>query len=255
MPDNKVLFKLGTWEQYHDLTNKDSNTLYFVVDATHQEIWKGNELFSRGTLVTDELAGLMSPQQKIALDHLIGLGGGISGLPTYELEKQTTAESGSIASYKLKKTVGETVTYEGDTINIPSDKVLKSGSLEYVTTADSPYPDAEVGDPYLDLVLEDASNSHVYIPVKNLVDVPTAGDGIAVLSNIVSIKLDTDNAHGLKVTSAGLALDLATATSDGAMSKEDKAFIDSIPDDYALKSELSSVTGSIEWGAIEESNE
>lgn len=255
MPDNKVLFKLGTWEQYNNLADKDSNTLYFVVDATHQEIWKGNELFSRGTIATDDLAGLMSPEQKKALDSLIASGGSISNLPTYELEKQTTAESGAIASYKLKKTVGEDVSYVGDTINIPADKVLQSGSLEYATTDDTPYPGAETGDPYLDLVLDDASNSHVYIPVKNLVDVPTAGDGISVISNIVSIKLDTDNAHGLKVTSAGLALDLATATSDGAMSAADKEFLDSIPSDYALKSELSSVSGSIEWGTIETSTD
>lgn len=232
MADNKVLFRIGTYEQYNKLSTKDPNTLYFVVDDTHQEIWKGDQLYGRGTEATSSLAGLLSAQDKAKLDALFDAEGGT--IPSYEIE-QVEAEGDALASYKLKKIVDDTVTYVGDTINIPKDQVLSGGSLAYVAEADTPYAGAEVGDPYLDLTLNNADSTHIYIPVKGLVDIPGAGDGITVVGNIVSIKLDEDNAHGLKVGPAGLALDLATSESDGAMSAADKKKLDTLSAKYLEK--------------------
>lgn len=233
MADGKVLFRTGTWEQYNSLANKDVNTLYFVSDATHCEVWKGDKLFGRGVEATASLAGLMSAEDKKKLDELLDVEGGI--LPSYELEKLETPEEDAIASYRLKKTTGDSSEYVGDTINIPQDKVLSSGALNYVETADVPYVGAVEGDPYLDLELNDEASSHIYIPVKGLVDIPGAGEGISVIGNIVSIKIDTDNAHGLYVGDAGLALNLATATSDGAMSAADKKKLDTLSAKYLEK--------------------
>ena len=106
--------------------------------------------------------------------------------------------------------------------------MLKGGTFEIVDTADAPYTGAEVGDPYVDLVLEDADNTHIYIPMKGLVDTVAAGDGIAVTNNTVSIKLDEANANGLAVGAGGLSMAVATATSAGAMSAEDKGNLDSV---------------------------
>lgn len=59
----------------------------------------------------------------------------------------------------------------------------------------------------------------------------TEGDGIEITENKISIKL-ADTTHGLVAVNGALRINLATKTSDGAMSKEDKAFIDAIPDIY-----------------------
>lgn len=146
----------------------------------------------------------------------------------FAIEEQATATSGSAKTYKLKRTEGDTTTYVGDAIEIPQDKVLKGGTFEIVDTADSPYTGAEVGDPYVDLVLEDADNTHIYIPMKGLVDTVAAGDGIAVTNNTVSIKLDAANANGLAVGADGLSMAVATDTSAGAMSAADKAALDTV---------------------------
>ena len=151
-----------------------------------------------------------------------------SGSVEFTIEEQTTATDGSVKTYKLKRTEGDNSTYVGDAIEIPKDKVLKGGTFEIVDTADTPYTGAEVGDPYVDLVLEDADNTHIYIPMKGLVDTVAAGDGIAVTNNTVSIKLDEANANGLAVGAGGLSMAVVTATSAGAMSAEDKGNLDSV---------------------------
>lgn len=151
-----------------------------------------------------------------------------SGSVEFTIEEQATATDGSAKTYKLKRTDSDGDTYVGDAIEIPKDKVLKGGTFEIVDTADAPYTGAVVGDPYVDLVLEDADNTHIYIPMKGLVDTVAAGDGIAVTNNTVSIKLDAANTNGLAVGADGLSMAVATATSAGAMSAEDKGNLDSV---------------------------
>ena len=152
----------------------------------------------------------------------------VSGAVEFAIEKQETAEDGFAETYKLKRTEGENVTYVGDAINIPKDAVLSGGTYEIVETADTPYAGAEVGDPYVDLVVANAEESHIYIPLKGLVDTVKAGNGIKVENNTVSVKLDETNANGLTVGEDGLALGLATAEAAGAMSAEDKAALDTV---------------------------
>ena len=151
-----------------------------------------------------------------------------SGAVEFTIEKQETPEDGFSATYKLKRTVDGADTYVGDTINIPKDAVLSGGTYEIVDTADAPYAGAEVGDPYVDLVVANAEESHIYIPLKGLVDTVKAGDGITVTNNTVSIKLDEVNANGLAVGADGLSMAVATATSAGAMSAEDKTNLDAV---------------------------
>ena len=155
-------------------------------------------------------------------------------VPEYAIEKQATAEEGYAASYRLKKTVGDEVSYVGDTINIAKDMVLQSATLEIVAEADVPYAGAIVGDPYIQMVFNDANASNLYIPVKGLVDTYTAGDGIEIVANKISVKL-ADTTHGLVAVDGALAINLATKDSDGAMSKEDKKALDSIPSVYVAR--------------------
>lgn len=160
----------------------------------------------------------------------------------YSIEEQDVATDGFVKTYRMKRTDGDTVTYVGDEINIPKDAVLKGGTFEVVDVAGQPYSDAEVGDPYVDLVIDDKDSTHIYIPMKDLVDTVNAGDGVSVINNTVSIKIDDANANGLSVGEDGLSMAVATKTSAGAMSAEDKAFLSSVPDVYgAVKYEATNM--------------
>ena len=264
-------------ETYDALEAKDSLALYWIQDT--QRLYKGDKLYGTGLEATADFAGLMSAEDKKALDALIAAGSGISGLsavdgtikitdmenggkaigvglsavdgnmlaikedglyvgttvvPDYAIEKQTTAEEGYSASYRLKKTVGGEVSYVGDVINIAKDMMLQSATLETVTEPGVPYSGAEVDDPYIKMTFNDAKTSNIYIPVKGLVDTYTAGTGIEIVDSKIGIKL-ADNAHGLVAVNGALSINLATRKTDGAMSKEDKIIIDSIPYAYTSK--------------------
>lgn len=155
-------------------------------------------------------------------------------VPEYTIEKQAVAEDGYVASYKLKKTADGVESYVGDTINVAKDMVLQSATLEVVTENNVPYTGAVVGDPYIKMVFNDANMSNLYIPVKGLVDKYQAGSGIAIDNNVVSVKL-ADNTHGLVAVDGALSINLATRTTDGAMSAKDKLVVDSIPSVYVAR--------------------
>lgn len=167
-------------------------------------------------------------------------------VPEYAIEKQEVAEEGFVASYKLKKTVDGEVSYVGDAINIAKDMVLQGATLETVSEADVPYDGAVVGDPYIDMAFNDAAKSHVYIPVKGLVDTYTAGDGIEIVDGKISVKI-AEESNGLVAVDGALMIKLATATSAGALSAVDKAFIDSIPEIFASKKFVEAICEQIKY--------
>lgn len=111
----------------------------------------------------------------------------IPNVPVYTIE-EVSATSGYLKTYQLKKDS----SYVGAKINIPKDMVVSGGSVEVVEETDVPYEGAVIGDKYIDLVIANATSSHIYIPVKDLVDVYTAGTSISVSpSNVISVILDT----------------------------------------------------------------
>lgn len=283
MAQNVKFISVKLQATYDSLETKDSLALYWIQET--QRIYKGDKLYGVGLEATAEFAGLMSAEDKAALDELKAggaTGGGLTGLtavdgtisisdttdggkaigvaiaptegnalvavegglfvqspeaiivPEYAIEKQAVADEGYAASYKLRKTVGEEISYMGDTINIAKDMVLQSATLETVTEADVPYVGAVVGDPYICMVFNDAGASNLYIPVKGLVDKFEAGLGIEIIDNKISVKLAADT-HGLVAVDGALMLNLATKDSDGAMSKEDKRALDAIPYAYVAR--------------------
>lgn len=150
-------------------------------------------------------------------------------IPKYSVAKQATAEVGFLSTYYLTKDGAQV----GEKINIPKDFLVNSADIKTVETADTPYEGAQVGDLYIDFVINsksaDDTASHVYLPVNELVDAYTGGNGIEVSAqNLISAKIDTANANGLGVTAAGFKLDVATASTAGAMSAADKAKLDGI---------------------------
>ena len=181
-----------------------------------------------GTTIGVQVSKIEGNALELKEDGLFVSPAAVSGTVEFVIEAQETPEDGYAATYKLKRTEGEDVAYVGDTINIPKDAVLSGGTYEIVETADAPYAGAEVGDPYVDLVVANAEESHIYVPMKGLVDTVKAGDGIKVENNTVSIKLDGANANGLAIGENGLSLAVATNTSAGAMSAEDKTALDTV---------------------------
>ncbi len=105
----------------------------------------------------------------------------------FEMERMSEADEGYSATYKLKRTVGSASSYVGATINIPKDLVVESGTVETVEYIDMPYGGAREGDKYIDLVLANSDSSHIYIPVNDLVDNYTAGDGISISNKAISV--------------------------------------------------------------------
>jgi hypothetical protein len=101
----------------------------------------------------------------------------------YSVVKSDTAEDGYSATYHLTKD-GVNV---GASINIPKDMVVESGSVKEVTEADKPVTGYKVGDKYIDLILANSGSSHIYILVTDLIDVYTAGNGIKVDGQVISI--------------------------------------------------------------------
>lgn len=124
-------------------------------------------------------------------------------------------------------------------INIPKDYLVKSATLETSTAQNyETVGTSAAGKKYIDFVVNtvdsDATDTHIYLPVEDLVDVYTAGNGLDVTNNEFTLVIDSTNAHGLAVGANGLSLALVVAStggvggSAGAMSAADKEKLDGI---------------------------
>lgn len=138
------------------------------------------------------------------------------------VEKLATAETGYLASYAVKQNGAQV----GATINIPKDYLVKSASVQTVTVADQPYTGAVVGDKYIDFVINvkegTATDSHIYIPVNDLVH-PLSG-GTTTVANMYELQVSVsatnqitatlNNIYGAKVlyTPASATTKLASVT-------------------------------------------
>lgn len=93
-------------------------------------------------------------------------------------------------------------------------------------------------------IAPDANNALVAVEGGLFVPAHTAGDGIEIVDNKISIKF-ADETHGLVAVNGALVINLATKDSDGAMSKEDKRILDAIPDVYATRVEVDALKGTV----------
>lgn len=105
----------------------------------------------------------------------------------YTIIKQETAEDGYSSTYQLTKD-GVPV---GEKINIAKDMFCKEASVKICETANVPAEGYKVGDKYIDFVLANSENSHFYVLVSDLVDVYTAGTGIVITGNQISVDMTT----------------------------------------------------------------
>ena len=227
------------WMSKEDKINLDNLVANAITGLTPVDgsivVTDGNKI---GVKLSEEAGNILS----LKSDGLYVDASGSIDVPEYSIEKQ--ADSGNaVAIYKLKKTVGDESSYVGAEITIPKDLVISSGSLEVVAEADVPYAGAIVGDPYLDIVLNNADSDHIYIPVKGLVDTYSAGDGLQLVDGTFSVNLGSTT-NGLHFVDGTLNLALATKDAAGAMSAIDKAELDKlvaldIPTTYGAAYEVS----------------
>lgn len=128
-------------------------------------------------------------------------------VPVYDIVKD--ADSGDYAAiYHLTKDGTNT----GAAINIPKDLFVKEGKV-----VDN--PTGQPAGKYIELTLQNQDNP-IYINVADLVDAYTPGNGITIsATNVVSAKVVV--ANGLSVDASGIAMSLASADANGAMSSDD----------------------------------
>lgn len=171
-------------------------------------------------------------------------------LAQYSLKKQETAEEGFASTYWLTIN-GQKI---GDAINIPKDKFLKSVNVKTAAEDDSPVEGCKAGEKYIDLLVETENSpqtgEHLYLMLKDMVKPVQEGDGIALSEeNAISVKLDETSGNGLSVGPDGLSLALATTSSAGAMSAEDKAKLDGLEFTEITKEEVKAMFVSASGGA------
>lgn len=132
------------------------------------------------------------------------------------IKKLATAETGYAASYQLQIGDGASATAIGDKINILKDQFLKG--VQFIAkataadvTAAGTNPGFAANDPVLKFTFEltgttDDTDSVLYVPVKDLVDTYTNGNGIdTITSNIIKAKVDaTDKIYTAKGSQASV---------------------------------------------------
>lgn len=121
----------------------------------------------------------------------------------YSIVKDANAVDGYAATYRLTKG-GQNV---GAAINIPKDMVVKSGSVEI-------NPEGKAAGTYLVLVLANATQDKVYIPVDSLIEYVTSGssaeDMVVVAVDEITHKVTATITNGT-ITKEKLHADVQTA--------------------------------------------
>lgn len=183
------LAAVATSGSYNDLSNKPTiPTVVDVVANNNANAVSSNAVYDAVALKASsaDLATVATSGSYNDLTDKPSLGdfGG-----TVDVIKKATAESGYAATYEITQS-GVKV---GASINIPKDFLVKSASVQTVSTANTPVNGYVVGDKYLDFVINakdsSESNEHIYLLVSDLVDVYEADESTITLSgNTFSVK-------------------------------------------------------------------
>lgn len=138
----------------------------------------------------------------------------VSNASKVTVVKQQTAETGYLDTYVVQQN-GVQV---GAKINIPKDFLVKSAEVKVVTTADQPYTGAVVGDKYIDFVINvksgTATDEHIYLPVKDLVD------AYSVQQNATQIQLAISESNEISATIVAGSVGTTELASQGVTSQK-----------------------------------
>ena len=148
-----------------------------------------NEIATIGK-IDEERARATKEEEEIA-NNLAGAETSLNQKITNEIERAKGAESKlnvQIAKSSAEEFLAQYEFTQGGepigTIDIPKDFLVRSGQLKECTENDVPKIGYLVGDKYIDLVVNakdcPEEESHIYILVKELVDVYSAGEGLTM---------------------------------------------------------------------------
>lgn len=267
MATQNVRFYFATTKSKYDaLVEKNPLALYFITDETTgcNYLYKGDKLMAVGHEASETAAGLLSAEDYTALQALISAGPASKALTpvdgTIVIADSKIGVSVSAAEGNLIKVVDDGIFAAVNKVEIAQVNGLEArltdienaavGGIHYrgsVATKDELPTDAKQGDLYecVDTGVEYCWNGTKWFEYGSAHFVPVAGEGITVDGSTIAVKI-ADESHGLTAVDGSMTMLLATSSQDGAMSKEDKAFIDSIPETYATIERLDTVIGKIE---------
>lgn len=243
-----VRFYSGTRAQYDNLVSHNPLALYFCDDTG--ELFKGDVCLSDGIRIVPTRADL--PECSCAADGIVYFiaetKSGFMVSPDRTEWLQTIYAPVTDAYTIPEEEMYTTVTTVGAVRDIEKkiyeriEEVALGGGMTNLTPVDG---SLIIKDNTIDIgISSELGNTLTKKPDGLYVGTSTsgnyaAGSGLTLVDGTFSVKL-ADNTHGLSVVDGALSINLATKTSDGAMSKEDKAFLDSIPEIYeARKYEIS----------------
>lgn len=153
----------------------------------------------------------------------------------YSLHKVASTDTEYDSDYAAQYYMTADGTKVGDVINLPKDMVISAGELKECTVANAPINGLAVGDPYLELTIANNDGTKIYIPVKGLVDIYTAGNGLDLNNGQFSVDTTdttivdtTPTASSTKfVQSGGVKTELDKKENTfSATHKLDPAFVD-----------------------------
>jgi len=157
-----------------------------------------------GDISINAISGVTGSNAQSALESLKNLIDGVDTAGKVTVEQPVTTDYAKVYSFYQGVTNTDTPEQKAAKkivdVNIPKDMVVSGAEVKTVTTADDPYVGAKVGDKYIDITIANASQSHIYVPCKDLVDVYTGSVGAEVTvtvgnDNVISSTINKINAN------------------------------------------------------------
>jgi hypothetical protein len=266
-----VRFYSGTRAQYDSLVSHNPLALYFCDDTG--ELFKGDICLSDGIRIVPTRADL--PEFSCAADGIVYFiaetKSGFMISPDRTEWLQTIYAPVTNAYAIPEEEMYTTVTTVGAVRDIEAkiykriEEVASGGTTTNLTPVDG---SLIIKDNTIDIGISAEPGNALTKKADGLyVGASTSGNyaaglGLTLVDGTFSVKL-ADDSHGLVAVDVALSLSLATKDADGAMSKEDKAFIDALRDSsgssgYVTRAELQQVQESVAqieqgytWGEME----
>ena len=192
-----------------------------LVQVKHEIVQdeEGNDVQSSKSslLVTEDNLSNVNNELKTSIDAI--------KITTTEPENDTY-----IAAYKLVNKDNKTL---GSTINIPKSLLVKDAVLRVCEEDNVPEEGFKVGDKYIDFIIntsnsESGTETHIYLNVQDLVATYIAEGIISIENNKISANITTGN--GLTISNDSLAMNLASESAAGALSKDGYLKLSNIED-------------------------
>ena len=125
-------------------------------------------------------------------DNINSIKDNVNNISNIKIKAIKSSDENAIAAYALVNTKDE-ATALGEIINIPKSFLVKDATLRICEEDDIPEIGFKKGDKYIDFEVNitESESKHIYLNVQDLVSVYTAGTGINIENNVISIRTDT----------------------------------------------------------------